>query len=111
MVDAEWALIHMQSALWDPVDPRQVGSLADSLEYRVNGEVYRFASLQNLKRFVRAPVRWCGVVRDPVSGSRFLPTARSPEVYWVGGPYYFESDSTRQAFVADPHRFEVIRVK
>jgi len=27
----------------------------------------------------------------------------------VGGPYFFESDSTKLRFVEDPHRYEVIR--
>ncbi len=58
---------------------------------------------------MRAPARWCGVVRDPVTGRRFQPTTRSPEAYWVGGPYFFESDSTKAQFVGDPHRYEVVR--
>jgi len=109
VVDAEWALIHMQRALWDPVDPRFLGSLADSLHLRVNGEVYRFASRLTLRRFKRAPVQWCGVVRDPVTGNRFLPSIHSPELYWGGGPYFFESDSTKRLFTDAPHKFEVIR--
>ena len=108
-MDAEWALIHMQRALWDPVDPRFIGSLADSLHFRVNGEVYRFSSRLTLRRFKRSPVLWCGVVRDPVTGHRFVPSIHSPEFYWRGGPYYFESDSTRQRFAQDPHKFEVFR--
>jgi len=99
----------MQRALWDPVDPRFVGSLADSLHYRVNGEVYRFSSRLTLRRFRRTPVVWCGVVRDPVTGNRFRPSSRSPAFYWGGGPYFFESDSTKRQFVADPHKYEVIR--
>lgn len=110
-MDAEWCLEHMQRALWDPVDPSRLGSLADSLEFRVNGEVFRFASPRTLRRFMKVPVRWCGVVRDPVSGCRFLPSARSPAAYWIGGPYFFESDSTKEMFVADPHRYEIIRRK
>ena len=91
------------------MDPRQLGSLESDLQFRVNGEVYRFATQRTLRRFMSAPLLWCGVVRDPVSGQRFLPSSRSPEAYWVGGPYYFESDSTKDRFVADPHRYEVVR--
>ena len=108
-MDAEWALVHMQRALWDPVDPTQLGSLSDTLHYRVNGEVYRFSTSRTLERFVERPVLWCGVLRDPVTGRRFIPSARSPEVFWVGGPYFFESDSTRDHFVSDPKKYEVIR--
>ena len=56
-----------------------------------------------------APELWCGVVRDPVTGERFLPSARSPQAYWVGGPYFFSSDSTKSRFVDEPKKYEVIR--
>ncbi len=99
----------MQRALWDPVDPNQLGSLKDELHFRVNGEVYRFASTANLRRFMQAPQLWCGLLRDPVTGERFWPSTRSPEAYWVGGPYFFTSDSTKARFVADPKKYEVVR--
>ena len=49
--------------------------------------------------FVQAPALWCGLVRDPISGRPFKPSPHSPEAYWVGGPYFFESDSTKQRFI------------
>jgi YHS domain-containing protein len=108
-VDSDFALFHMRRALWDPVDPSEVGSLADSLHCRVNGEVYRFASERNRRRFEAAPELWCGLLRDPVSGERFWPSARSPQAWWVGGPYFFASDSNTARFVADPKKYQVVR--
>lgn len=99
----------MQRALYDPVDPTLLGSLEPDLQFRVNGEVYRFGGERTLRRFMDEPELWCGLLRDPVNGQRFLPSARSPRVYFVGGPYYFTSDSTRDRFVDDPVRFEVKR--
>ena len=99
----------MQRALYDPVDPRLLGSLSPDLQFRVNGEVYRFGGERTLGRFRSEPELWCGLLRDPVSGVRFLPSTRSPRLYFVGGPYYFQSDSTHDAFLADPARFEVKR--
>jgi YHS domain-containing protein len=99
----------MQRALWDPVEPNRIGSLRADLQFRVNGEVYRFSSEKNLRRFMMTPRNWCGTVRDPVSGRVFMPTKRSREAYWIGGPYYFESDSTYARFADDPHKFEIIR--
>ena len=109
MIDPEWALFHLQRALWDPVDPRRTGSLRPELQFRVNGEVYRFSSDRTLRRFMRSPTHWCGTLRDPVSGRRFMPTPRSPEAYWIGGPYFFESESTKARFVGEPRRYEIIR--
>ena len=99
----------MQRALYDPVDPRRLGSLLPDNQFRVNGEVYRFCDGKTLRRFMEEPELWCGVLRDPVSGERFIPSTRSPWVYFVGGPYYFSSDSTRDRFVTDPARYEVKR--
>ncbi len=108
-MDSDFALFHLQRALWDPVDPTLLGSLDDALHYRVNGEVYRFANERTMRRFVAAPHLWCGLLRDPVNGQRFWPSASSPEAYWVGGPYFFCNDSTKAAFVADPKKYEVVR--
>jgi YHS domain-containing protein len=92
------------------VDPRLLGSLHPELHYRVNGEVYRFANDRTLTRFAHEPELWCGLLRDPVSGERFLPSTRSPRVWFTGGFYYFASDSTRDRFVDDPQRYEVRRL-
>lgn len=99
----------MQRALYDPVDPELLGSLEPEWHFRVNGEIYRFGSERTMRRFMSEPQLWCGLLRDPVTGVRFLPSAKSDEVYYIGGPYYFESDSSRSRFIDDPHRYEVLR--
>jgi YHS domain-containing protein len=109
VTDPEFALFHMQRALWDPVDPRQLGSLSPDLHARVNGEFYRFSSRRTMRLFRRSPTRYCGLLRDPVTGMRFYPTARSPRTEWAGGPYFFAGDSTRTEFLKSPKSYEVIR--
>ena len=109
MTDSEFALFHMQRALYDPVDPDLLGSLLPDLQFRVNGEVYRFGAERTLQRFMEEPELWCGLLRDPVTGTRFVPSARSPRLYFVGGPYYFASDSTHDRFLEEPARYEVKR--
>jgi YHS domain-containing protein len=109
IVDPEWALYHLARALWDPVDPERMGSLRPELQFRINGEVYRFADERTLMRFMRAPTLWCGTLRDPVSGNRFIPSTASPQSYWVGGPYFFETEANRDRFNEDPARYAVIR--
>jgi YHS domain-containing protein len=108
-VDPEFALYHLQRALWDPVNPTRLGSLSPDLQSTVNGEIYRFATPATLAAFRAHPVRYCGVLRDPVTGGRFTPTASSPHVDWNGGPYYFASDSTRTLFRKAPKKYEVVR--
>jgi len=91
------------------VDPRLLGSLEPDLQFRVNGEVYRFGEEKTLRRFMQEPELWCGLLRDPVNGMRFLPSTKTPHVYFVGGPYYFSSDTTRDRFLDDPGKYEVKR--
>ena len=91
------------------MDPHLLGSLDPGLHYRVNGEVYRFGNEKTLRRFMSEPELWCGLLRDPVSGERFLPSTRSPRVWFTTGYYYFHGDSTRDRFVEDPARYEVKR--
>lgn len=109
MPAAEFLIEHMSRTLWDPVDPRQLGSLDPQLRSRVNGEIYRFASAATRARFERDPMRWCGVLRDPVSEVRFVPDRSSRRLDWVDGPYFFCCDSTRLEFSRNPLRFAINR--
>lgn len=106
---ADFFLEHLSRVLWDPVDPTQLGSLAPRLHARVNGEIYRFARPATLARFRRDPLRWCGILRDPVTGVRFVPDRDSPRVEYRDGPYFFFSDSTQRVFQSDPERFAIHR--
>jgi YHS domain-containing protein len=106
---AEFLIEHMSRTLWDPVDPRQLASLDTLLRYRVNGEIYRFATAATLARFKRDPMRWCGVVRDPVNEVVFLPGRATRRLDWVDGPYFFCCDSTRLEFSRNPLKYAIVR--
>jgi YHS domain-containing protein len=105
----EFLLEHIQRTLWDPVNPRRLGSLDPRFRSRVNGEIYRFADSTTLARFRKNPTRWCGVLRDPVSGVRFVPGRSSRQIEWVDGPYFFTCDSTRTEFCRNPMLFAIQR--
>ena len=109
MAAAEFLIEHMARTLRDPVEPRRLGSLDPGLRSRVNGEIYRFASAGTRDRFERDPLRWCGIVRDPVSGECFKPDRHSRRLDWVDGPYFFTCDSTRLEFSRNPLRFAITR--
>jgi YHS domain-containing protein len=106
---ADFLLEHLSRTLMDPVDPRRVGSLDARLHARVNGEIYRFSRSSTRTRFLRDPVRWCGILRDPVSSHRFEPDRFSPRFEYSHGPYFFISDSTRAEFQRDPERYAIHR--
>ena len=106
---AEFLIEHMSRTLFDPVDPTQLGALDTLLRVRVNGEIYRFASTKTMARFKRDPLRWCGVLRDPVSEVVFLPGPTTRRLDWVDGPYFFCCDSTRFEFSRNPLRYAIVR--
>ena len=109
MPAADFLLEHMARALWDPVDPKRLGRLEPQFHSRVNGEIFRFAVDPPLARFRRDPRRWCGILRDPVSGTRFVPDRRSPRIDTEESPYFFTSDSTCAAFQKSPERYAIHR--
>lgn len=109
MPAAEFLIEHMGRTLWDPVDPQRLGSLDPAMRARVNGEIYRFASAATRDRFERNPLRWCGILRDPVSGVCFVPDRWAPRLDWVDGPYFFTCDSTRLEFSRNPLSFAIHR--
>jgi YHS domain-containing protein len=106
---ADFFLEHMSRALWDPVEPTHVGSLDSSLSARVNGEIYRFWSSATRARFRKDPLRWCGVLRDPVSGVRFEPRRAAPRFDTAQGPYFFAHDSTFRVFRSNPEQYAIHR--
>ena len=110
MPAADFFLEHLSNSLWDPVDPKRLGSLSPALHARVNGEIYRFSRPATRDRFRRDPVRWCGILRDPVSGVRFVPSRGSPRLVYGDSPYFFASDSARTAFLTSPDRFAIHRL-
>ena len=109
MPAADFLLEHMSRTLFDPVDPKEIGSLDPKLHARVNGEIYRFATVASRGRFVKDPVRWCGILRDPVSSVRFYPDRFSPRFNTEESPYFFESDSTFGAFKKNPEKYAIHR--
>ncbi len=99
----------MSRTLWDPVDPRQLGSLDPQLHARVNGEIYRFSRPATLARFRSNPARLCGILRDPVSAVRFVPDRLSPHLDYRDDPYFFASDSSFAVSRATPERYAIHR--
>jgi YHS domain-containing protein len=79
------------------------GAVLDSAHRSyVNHEVYFFSSAGARRRFEKDPLRYCGLVTDPVSLERFRPTRASPRADHAGRPYFFASEATRSTFQGDP---------
>lgn len=68
----------------------------------INWEVYFFSSEEAARTFDADPLRYCGLVTDPVSKHRFHPGEESPKTVYGGRAYYFESAGNLDAFNAMP---------
>jgi YHS domain-containing protein len=103
--DPEWYLKELGVKLPCAVVKGGDARIDKSTSARVNHEIYYFSTPAAKRKFLADPLRWCGMVTDPVSRERFRPREGSPRVDHGGRPYFFASDATSAAFAAEPARF------
>ena len=84
------------------LQPEREAILDPGHRARVNHETYFFAADEARQEFTANALTHCGVVTDPITNERFLPTEQSPRLDYNGRPYFFISEETRSAFEADP---------
>ena len=102
MQDPARYLTELGVSLTSATDEQRTAILdADHRSY-VNWEVFFFADLEEKVVFERDPVRFCGVVTDPVSKKRFRPAIDSPRVDYAGRPYFFQTKATLEQFESMP---------
>lgn len=88
-----------------PPDLFQKGKKAtvdSSLRYRIGFEIFYFSSRADMERFKKDPLRYCGLLTDPISMVRFQPTSTSPHTTYSQRLYYFAADTCRAAFLKNP---------
>ena len=71
----------------------------------VNWETFFFADLESKKKFDADPLRYCGILTDPVSRQRFVPGDKSPRTQHDGRPYFFYMEANKATFEADPQTY------
>jgi YHS domain-containing protein len=87
------------------VHPDKQARIESQLRAWVNHELYYFSDDKAFSSFRKDPLKYCGLVTDPVTRRRFRPDKRSPRFSYKDRPYYFSSDSTLKAFEATPDSF------
>lgn len=92
-------------ALADYFDPTQPAVIDAEHLARLNYESYFFADTEGRARFLEDPIRFCGLVTDPVTKHRFRPNVESPRAEHAGVLYFFESGRNRYAFDRMPEDF------
>jgi YHS domain-containing protein len=91
------------------MSPGRAARVDSSLRVFVGHDLFYFADAGSRARFVKAPLRYCRRLTDPVTLGRFTPTTRSPHLDYAGRPYWFASDSTFTVFKAMPDSFAMRR--
>lgn len=92
-----------------PVERGRPALIEARLRYHLNHEIFYFSSREAFEKFRIDPLRYCGLLTDPVNHVRFQPRAASPKIVYGNRIYYFTSDSTRVRFQAYPDSFAVRR--
>lgn len=103
--DPERYLRTMKVALHDPIYPKKNAVFDSSVKATLNQDIFFFSSVAALKQFKKDPLRYCGLLTDPVTRARFKPTKSSPHVAFRGRDYYFVDATTLARFQADPEKF------
>ena len=109
MKDPESYLKSQAIDVRDGIDLRRSASVDSTQRVFIGHDLFYFADAASRVRFMKEPLRWCQRLTDPVTLSRFRPTARSPHLEYRGRPYWFASESTFTAFRATPDSFAVRR--
>ena len=107
MQDVPQFVARKELPLRDYLDQRELAVLDDEHCVRLNYEAYFFANAWTRERFVADPVRYCGLLTDPVSRQRFRPSEDSPRARHEGVVYYFENESNRDEFEFDPETYSL----
>ncbi len=72
-------------------------------------DIFYFSNRREFASFQKNPLRYARALTDPVTLTRFKPTAHSPHLGYNGRSYYFAAESTLATFKADPDSFAVRR--
>ena len=78
---------------------------------RVNFENFYFVDEASKARFDAKPATYAGILTDPVSRNRFRVGGASPRLEHGGHAWFFESDSSRALFAAEPDSFPVTKAR
>ena len=105
MQDPERYLRSLKVEVPCTVYPKRKAIIDSSLRIKVNHEIFYFSSKAARDLFVKNPLRYCGLLTDPVSKQRFQPTAQSPKATYASRTYYFAADSSRTRFLGTPQKY------
>ena len=105
MQDVDAYLVRRAVSLGCYFRPEVPAVLDDAHQVRLNYEAYFFSEPEMVARFRADPIRYCGLLTDPVSNRRFRPDRAAPRLAHEGVVYYFESVQTRDRFRRTPEAY------
>jgi YHS domain-containing protein len=84
------------------VNKDQSAKVEESTMRQVNWEIYLFNDSLAANEFDSDPVKYCGILTDPVSRQRFRPGYDSPTSDFEGHRFYFWTADSKQKFEMMP---------
>lgn len=89
------------------IDPTRPALMDSAHVMRVNYETYLFADTFGRETFRADPVRYCGLVTDPVSRVRFRPAPDAPRTTHERVLYLFQDAANLETFESDPDLYRL----
>lgn len=103
--DPEPYLMEQHLTVFDPLEPARPALLDGAHRSFVNYEVFLFSGDDTKRRFDADPMRWCGILTDPVTRERFRPAPQAPRRERDGRVFFFASQTSAEAFDAMPDMY------
>ena len=107
MQDVPQAVLRKGLALQDYFDGRRPAVIDAGHCVRLNYETWFFADTGECERFRAEPLKYCGLLTDPVSKERFRPGAGAEHSDHAGVTYYFQCAGNRALFEQDPEMYRL----
>ena len=92
------------------VNPTRPAVIDSTHMAAINWEYYFFSDQAAKDAFLKSPLKYVGLLTDPVSGKRFRPGRLSPKLVDGGRTYYFSSLFTYLSYRKSPKEYTFRRM-
>jgi YHS domain-containing protein len=89
-----------------PVRQDAAALISAATRVQINHDLFFVSRPEYAGKLKKKPLKYVSRLTDPVTRETFRPTKKSPRTEFAGKAYYFESDSTRAVFAANPMMYE-----
>ena len=93
------------------IDKSKSAVVSDSTIRQVNWETFLFSDKSAAEKFDNNPIKYCGILTDPITRQRFRPGVDSPTSEYEGRKFYFWTIESKETFDRMPAYYSAPNIK